>query len=339
MKVGKDAADADERAALETYAHLLEQQSEAKARRKAAQEDLNRKIDAKYPKLTEAEIKTLVVDDKWLAQLSAAVQGELDRVSQILTGRIRELAERYATPLPKLIAEVETLSERVDEHLRHMVGVMGLRSGYKRTEAGVIPENWALRPLLTTVSIANGQVDPQVEPYREMTLVAPNHIESGTGRLLSRETASDQKAISGKYLFGRGDIVYSKIRPYLRKAVLAEFNGLCSADMYPLKPAADVSGGFMLSVLLGQRFTRYAESVSVRSGMPKINRTELADFVVALPPLPEQRAIATVLSDVDALLHGLERLIAKKRDLKQAAMQHLLTGQTRLPGFHGEWEV
>ena len=58
-----------------------------------------------------------------------------------------------------------------------------------------------------------------------------------------------------------------------------------------------------------------------------------------VPPLPEQRAIATALSDVDGLLGGLDRLIAKKRDLKQAAMQQLLTGQTRLPGFHGEWEV
>ena len=58
-----------------------------------------------------------------------------------------------------------------------------------------------------------------------------------------------------------------------------------------------------------------------------------------IPPLPEQRAIAAALSDVDALLGGLDRLIAKKRDLKQAAMQQLLTGQTRLPGFHGEWEV
>ena len=58
-----------------------------------------------------------------------------------------------------------------------------------------------------------------------------------------------------------------------------------------------------------------------------------------LPPSPEQRAIAEALSDVDALLGALDRLIAKKRDLKQAAMQQLLTGQTRLPGFHGEWEV
>ncbi|MBZ0144809.1 MAG: type I restriction-modification system subunit M [Rhodocyclaceae bacterium] len=122
-EIGKDPIYADERAALEAYADLLDQQSEAKARRKAAQEELDKKIDAKYPKLTEAEIKTLVVDDKWMARLSAAVQGELDRVSQTLTGRIRELAERYATPLPKLTEEVETLTARVEEHLKAMGAV------------------------------------------------------------------------------------------------------------------------------------------------------------------------------------------------------------------------
>jgi len=76
------------------------------------------------------------------------------------------------------------------------------------------------------------------------------------------------------------------------------------------------------------------------TGQPQIVRSPLAVFRVALPKeLPEQRAIATALSEVDALLGALDRLIAKKRDLKQAAMQQLLTGQTRLPGFHGEWEV
>ena len=216
---------------------------------------------------------------------------------------------------------------------------MELRPGYKKTDVGVIPQDWALRPLLTTVRIASGQVDPRVEPYRSMVLVAPDHIESGSGRLLAIETASDQRAISGKYLFDCGDIVYSKIRPYLQKAVLADFAGLCSADMYPLKPASNVSGGFMLGVLLGHRFTKYAESVSVRSGMPKINRKEMAEFVVALPLPSEQRAIAEALSDLDGLLGGLDRLIAKKRDLKQAAMQQLLAGQTRLPGFTGEWAI
>jgi type I restriction enzyme S subunit len=73
---------------------------------------------------------------------------------------------------------------------------------------------------------------------------------------------------------------------------------------------------------------------------PGLNLQNLKDFQIALPPtLSELQAIATALSDVDGLLGGLDRLIAKKRDLKQAAMQQLLTGQTRLPGFHGEWEV
>jgi len=215
---------------------------------------------------------------------------------------------------------------------------MAVKPGYKQTEVGVIPDAWDVRPLLSTVRIANGQVSPKVEPYKSMVLVAPDHIESATGRLLAKQTAAEQRAISGKYLFASGDIVYSKIRPYLRKAILADFSGLCSADMYPLTPAADVSSGFMLAVLLGHRFSKYAESVSVRSGMPKINRTEMAEFAFGLPTYPEQRAIAEALSDVDGLLGGLDRLIAKKRDLKQAAMQQLLTGQTRLPGFHGEWE-
>jgi type I restriction enzyme M protein len=119
-EVGKDPLYDEERAMLEAYADLLEKQMEAKAKRKVAQEDLDKKIDAKYPKLTAAEIKTLVVDDKWMARLAVAVQGELDRVSQTLTGRIQELAERYAMPLPYLTDEVETLAAQVKEHLKKM---------------------------------------------------------------------------------------------------------------------------------------------------------------------------------------------------------------------------
>jgi type I restriction enzyme M protein len=81
------------------------------------------KVAAKYGQLTEDEIKTLVVDDKWLATVAAAVQGELDRVSQTLTGRIRQLAERYATPLPQLTDEAATLAARVDGHLQKMGAV------------------------------------------------------------------------------------------------------------------------------------------------------------------------------------------------------------------------
>ena len=119
-EIGADPLYADERAALERYANLLKQQSDVKARRKAAQENLDKKIDAKFPKLTEAEIKTLVVDDRWIAQLSAAVQREIDRVSETLTGRVRQLADRYAAPLPELARKVEEFGAKVEGHLNKM---------------------------------------------------------------------------------------------------------------------------------------------------------------------------------------------------------------------------
>ncbi len=122
-EIGKDPDYADERKALHDYAALLDKQTDMKARLKAAQDDLEAKLDAKYPKLTEEEIKSLVVDDKWLATLANAVQGELDRVSQTLTSRIRQLAERYATPLPTLTKDLATLSALVDEHLKKMGAV------------------------------------------------------------------------------------------------------------------------------------------------------------------------------------------------------------------------
>jgi type I restriction enzyme M protein len=110
----------EEIALLQQYLALAEKESTSSAKLKTAQEELTAKVAAKYPKLTEDEIKTLVVDDKWLATLAAAVQGELDRVSQTLTGRIRQLAERYASPLPQLTDEVEQLAAKVTSHLEKM---------------------------------------------------------------------------------------------------------------------------------------------------------------------------------------------------------------------------
>jgi len=108
---------------LNAYSALIEKEAAASKQMKDAQKALEAKVAAKYAKLTEDEIKTLVVDDKWLSTLAVTVQSELDRVSQALTGRIKQLAERYARPLPKLTQEVESLAARVDEHLKKMGAV------------------------------------------------------------------------------------------------------------------------------------------------------------------------------------------------------------------------
>jgi type I restriction enzyme M protein len=121
--IGNDPLFADERAVLKAYEALLVRQTATRAKRKAAQTDLDQKIDAKYPALTEAEVKTLVIDDKWMTHLSAVLQGEVDRVSHTLTGRVRQLAERYAKSLPELTAEVEAFGTRVEKHLAQMGAV------------------------------------------------------------------------------------------------------------------------------------------------------------------------------------------------------------------------
>lgn len=119
-QIGKSKDDAEELAALKQWSTLSEQEVELKKQLKTLEADLDAKALAKYPQLTVPEIQTLVVDDKWLAALSADVHGEVERVSQALTRRVKELAERYDTPLPQLAAQVAELEAKVAGHLAKM---------------------------------------------------------------------------------------------------------------------------------------------------------------------------------------------------------------------------
>lgn len=118
--IKNDLAAADEHAALERYLAVLEQEAASGKKVKEAQKNLDVKVAKQYAELSEADIKALVIEDKWLATLALDVQTELDRVSQALTSRIRQLAERYATPLPELTVEVEVLAAKVSSHLTKM---------------------------------------------------------------------------------------------------------------------------------------------------------------------------------------------------------------------------
>ena len=114
------ADDAEEFAALKKYSDLFEKEADTKKAIKDAEKDLEGKVIAKYPTFSEEEIKTLVVERKWMDELSARILGEVDRLSQTLSGRVKELAERYAEPMPEIISEVKTLTKKVDDHLSKM---------------------------------------------------------------------------------------------------------------------------------------------------------------------------------------------------------------------------
>jgi type I restriction enzyme M protein len=115
-----DADSAEEEEILRRWLELSEHEATLKRAVKEQDAALDKLAYDKYPTLSEAEVKSLVIDDKWMTHLSAVLDGELDRVSQGLTGRVRELAERYATPLPELNEELAVLSARVDAHLTAM---------------------------------------------------------------------------------------------------------------------------------------------------------------------------------------------------------------------------
>jgi type I restriction enzyme M protein len=115
-----DKTAKEEIAALDAWLKLSTQETDLKKSLKDAEAELDALAYAKYPKLSEAEIKTLVVEDKWLAALDKDIHGEMDRISQALTQRVKELAERYETPLPMLAGNVASLSAKVEAHLRKM---------------------------------------------------------------------------------------------------------------------------------------------------------------------------------------------------------------------------
>ncbi|MGB8658771.1 MAG: type I restriction-modification system subunit M [Candidatus Zixiibacteriota bacterium] len=119
-EIENDKEAANERKVLQDYLKLSEKEAEASRKIKEAKATLEKKTLDKYKTLTEAETKALVVEDKWMAILEQAVKGEMDRINQRLTQRIKELAERYATPLPTLVTEIETLTGKVDAHLKKM---------------------------------------------------------------------------------------------------------------------------------------------------------------------------------------------------------------------------
>ena len=203
---------------------------------------------------------------------------------------------------------------------------MEVRPGYKQTEVGVIPDDWCVKAIDEIGVVGRGRVISHKEIARSVVPLYP--VYSSQTKDEGVMGYLDTFEFEGEYITWTTDganagTVFARTGKFNCTNVCGTIK-LRSADHQ------------FVAKVLGNFAPRH---VSRHLGNPKLMNDVMKRIEVPLPPLPEQRAIAAALGDVDALLGGLDRLIAKKRDLKQAAMQQLLTGQTRLPGFHGEWEV
>ena len=217
--------------------------------------------------------------------------------------------------------------------------------GYKETDLGVIPEDWDVMPLADVCSqICDGthftpQYVPQGVPFYSVENVTANDFENT--KFISEE---EHSTLIKRCKPERGDILMTRIT-----AGVVGDTRIIDWDVYAsiyvslalLKPNNRIESEYLYRYSRSTAFVKDTEKRALTNATPKkINMQDIGSIPIPVPKsTKEQRAIATALSDVDSLLDGLDRLIAKKRDIKQAAMQQLLTGKTRLPGFEGEWTL
>lgn len=194
------------------------------------------------------------------------------------------------------------------------------------TEEWDLPEGWEWAEFQDVADVVSDLVDPA--EHQDSPHIAPNHIESGTGRLLEYATIASDKVTSPKHRFHPGQILYSKIRPYLCKAVVVEFAGLCSADMYPV--AAKIDAAYLHKWLISSTFTNWASNQQGRTVLPKINQEALAVIKVPVPPLAEQRRIVAQIEALQArsrkAREALEAIPALLEQYRQSVLASAFRG-------------
>ncbi len=254
-----------------------------------------------------------------LKQLSIPVPSRKhqERVVEILSTVQRKVEnqERMVTSLRQL--KSATLSKLFREGLRG--------EPLKQTEIGEIPESWEVALMADAVIIAKGQVDPRSEPYASLLHVGPENIEEATGKLLACKSARESSLISGKYEFKAGDLLYSKIRPYLRKAVSPGFDGVCSADIYPLRLLEGFDGDYLLGCLLSEVVTTQLVAQQARTGIPKVNRQQLATIGIPVPPEMEQVEIGRMFRSLHEIYEKSVARLAGLADLFSASLTRLMS--------------
>ena len=216
---------------------------------------------------------------------------------------------------------------------------MEVKPGYKQTELGVMPEAWRMESLGAVCDVRDGTHESPRFFDSGVPFVTSKNIVNGQLDLenVSYISTSDAIEFDKRSKVDRNDILMSMIGT-IGSAVLINFEPtFCIKNVALLKPRK-VAPPFLIQLINSPVFQRYLGE-NLDGGIQKfVSLGTLRQLTIPVPDEPEQRAIAEALSDVDGLLGGLDRIISKKRDLKQAAMQQLLTGQTRLPGFDGEWD-
>lgn len=204
--------------------------------------------------------------------------------------------------------------------------------GYQESAAGWIPADWSPLPLGAVASVRKDKgIARQGVPCIEL-----EHVEPETGRLLGWDSSGTQASI--KTAFKRDDVLFGKLRPYLRKYAVAPFDGICTTEILAIHPRDGQSDSqFLFYLMQGDGVFATVEALSYGTKMPRVSWTDLSDIVLGIPPLPEQQKIAAILTAVDDKLDVIARQIDATQTLKQGLMQTLFSRGVGTQDADGRW--
>lgn len=229
------------------------------------------------------------------------------------------------------------LDDTIDLHQRKLAKLKELKQGYLQKmfpkNGAKVPElrfagfadAWEQCKWIDTVDMSTNMVDPKTGKYDKLLHIGPGNIESFTGRILDNvNTVKDDNLISGKFHFNPNDIIYGKINPQLAKYTHVNFEGLASADAYVLNSKNEITQDFLYVELQTSEFYKYSVSVSMRTGMPKINRDELNQFSYLAPKnIEEQQKIGVFFKQLDSTITLHQRKLDLLKEQKKGFLQKM----------------
>jgi len=253
-----------------------------------------------------------------------------------LSGLIIKSIRIPLPPLPEQKAIASVLSD-VDELISALDKLIAKKRHIKtatmqqllagKTRLPGFGEEWVIKPLGTIACRRQTRIDPRISGIQNFC-VELEYIESGTGHLLGYTKADLNSSL--KTVFKPGDVLFSKLRAYLRKYWLADREGVCSTEIWVLTSnTALINPDFLYQIVMTEEFINVS-STAYGTHMPRSDWNVVRNYQVGIPPLPEQKAIASILSDMDQEIAALEKRRAKTQAIKQGMMQELLTGKTRI---------
>jgi type I restriction enzyme S subunit len=204
--------------------------------------------------------------------------------------------------------------------------------GYRDTEAGWIPKDWAQLKLGSIASVRKSKGVAK----QGVCCVELEHIQPETGRLLGWDSSGTQASI--KTSFRQGDVLFGKLRPYLRKYAVAPFDGICTTEILAIHPNDDLADRtFLFQLMQGDGVFSTVETLSYGTKMPRVSWSDLADIVIGVPSLAEQRRIAAILTAADDKLNIVARQIEATQTLKQGLIQTLFSKGIGNKSADGRW--